>query len=358
MSIVTVAGANGQIVTLNFDTEANAALAARIAAAITAGVQDGTIVPATNADNRPPPVPSGKIGQFVQTESGATFLPPGYKAFVDTAPLSIVTGSGDADESVLSSIGQLNFFAPGGSGTVVAGGGNTRIVIQGTDTAGWSINTGKGNDQILITGPGNNTISAGEGHNFISLGTGNSVVQSTGADTITASGGDAKINAIGNTSDLIFGGNQLFYVGAGSGSATIFGGSGADTFFGSLDPAAGPNAVHAGSAGNNLLVAGAGNDTFFASPGNSTILGGTGQDSFVFTKGHGGSSDLIQLFASGQDTIDLQGYGKNEISNALKSQTVTNGSVTITLSDHTTITFAGVSSLSNSDFISTPGAGG
>src|ERR1700748_2594802 len=104
MSVVTVAGANGQSVTLQFDTEANAALAARIAAAITAGVQNETITPATNVDNRPPPVPPGQIGQFVQTNSGTTFLPPGYKAFIDTAPMSVVFGSGEADESVLSSI--------------------------------------------------------------------------------------------------------------------------------------------------------------------------------------------------------------------------------------------------------------
>ena len=54
---------------------------------------------------------------------------------------------------------------------------------------------------------------------------------------------------------------------------------------------------------------------------------------------------------SGQDSIDLQGYGKNEIADALKSQTVTDGSVTITLSDRTTITFAGVASLSANDFV-------
>jgi len=144
MSTVTVAGANGQTVVLNFDTQANAALAARIAAAITAGVNDGTILPATNADNRRPPLPPGAIGEFVQTETGTTILPPGYKAFIDTAPESVVFGSGDADESVLSSIGQMVFNATGGSGTVVAGGGDNRVVIPVSDSGNWSINTGKG----------------------------------------------------------------------------------------------------------------------------------------------------------------------------------------------------------------------
>ena len=93
-----------------------------------------------------------------------------------------------------------------------------------------------------------------------------------------------------------------------------------------------------------------------ASTGNTTIVGGGGPDRFVFTNGQAGGTDLIQNFTSGQDTIDLQGYGKNEIRNALKGQTVSGDSVTITLSDHTTITFAGVTSLTASDFIATGGA--
>jgi hypothetical protein len=81
---------------------------------------------------------------------------------------------------------------------------------------------------------------------------------------------------------------------------------------------------------------------------------------FVFNDGKAGGSALIQGFASGQDTIDLLGYGKNEVAQAVKHQHAVGGNTTITLSDHTTITFAGVSSLSVADFstVSGGGAGG
>jgi hypothetical protein len=59
---------------------------------------------------------------------------------------------------------------------------------------------------------------------------------------------------------------------------------------------------------------------------------------------------------SGRDLIDLQGYGKNEVTKALKSQLLTPGGDVIKLSDNTTITFAGVTSLSANDFVTSSGS--
>jgi hypothetical protein len=50
------------------------------------------------------------------------------------------------------------------------------------------------------------------------------------------------------------------------------------------------------------------------------------------------------------DKIDLQGFGKHAVQDALNSQTFANGSVTITLPDNTRVTFAGVTELTKSDF--------
>ena len=75
-----------------------------------------------------------------------------------------------------------------------------------------------------------------------------------------------------------------------------------------------------------------------------------GQNVFLFNNGQAGGTELIQGFASGQDTIDLQGYGKNQVANALKHQQVAGASTTITLSDNTKITFADVTNLKASDF--------
>src|ERR1700676_2922064 len=164
MATVTVTGAHGPV-SLSFDTAANAALAGKLAAAITAGVQNGSIIPAVDTDGPPPPLPPGATGEFVQTNDGLTILPAGYTAFVDAASESVVFGSGDADESVSSSVGDMTFIATGGSGTVVAGGGNNRIVIPGDDNGNWSINTGKGDDAILAMGGGNDTLNPGGGKN-------------------------------------------------------------------------------------------------------------------------------------------------------------------------------------------------
>ena len=266
----------------------------------------------------------------------------------------------------------MTFNAKGGSGTVVAGGGNNRIVIPGDDNGNWSINTGKGDDAILAMGGGSDTINPGGGNNAISLGGGKYVMQSTGDDTVIAGSGAETIAAFGAASDLIFGGaSQLYYVGT-KGSVTIFGGSGSDTFFGGT----GPDVVHGGTGGSNFLVAGTGsatlfgggerrsagrvgqarsgiacrgrqrdpqrclasgpdtlfggsgavsilggaNDTFVAGAGSATVDAPLGNNVFVFNDGKAGGSALIQGFASGQDTIDLLGYGKNEVAQALKHQ--------------------------------------
>ena len=387
MFTVTVAGAHGHAVTLTYDSAANAALAQQLANAITAGVQNGTIIPAIDTDGPPPTVPAGKTGEWVQSKAGFTILPHGYEAVVNTADQAIIFGSGDAGESILSSRDDLNFFATGGSGTVAAGGGDNRIIIPITDAGSWSINTGRGDDLISALGKGNDTINAGGGHNAITLGDGHDVVTTTGDDTVVAGSGHETIGAVGrHTSDVVYGnGSTLFFVTA-DGAATVFGGSGTDTFFGGN----GPDLVYGGSGGNNFLMAGmgtatlfgggsgdqlfavggigqalhagAGNetlsgafssgaDTFYGSAGATSIVGGFGDDTFVFTDGQAGGTATIQGFSHGSDVVDLQGYGKHAVADALKSQHKEGGNDTITLSDHTMITFLGVSNLTKSDFI-------
>lgn len=391
MPTVTVAGAHNQTVTLHYDSTTNAALARQLAAAITNGVNGGSIVPAVDTDGPPPSVPGGKTGEFVQTKDGVTVLPHGYKAVVDTAHDAVIYGSGDKGESVLASNGNLSFFATGGSGTVVGGGGHSLIFVPGNDAGAWSINTGNGDDTILALGNGRDTISAGGGHNAITLGDGNDRVTSTGDDTVVAGSGHETINAIGSGKDVVYGsGGTLFFVDAGAG-ATVFGGTGSDTFFGG----SGPDVVHGGSAGHNFLQAGdgvatlfgggngdrllaaggqgqalhagAGNetlfggaaygaDTFYGGSGSTQITGGSGKDVFAFVDGQAGGKATVQGFAHGRDLIDLEGYGKNAVKDALQSQHLVGLNNTITLSDNTTVTFIGVGKLTASDF--TGGTGG
>jgi Ca2+-binding RTX toxin-like protein len=407
MPLVTVAGAHGKFVTLSFDSASNATLAKQLASAITAGVEAHTILPADSSDG-PPPALHGATGEWIQSTDGLTMLPKGYDAVVNTSQHSVIFGSGDNSESVLSSTGNLDFFATGGSGTVVAGGGDNLISVPTTDKGKWGVYTGNGDDTLLLTGSGNDTIDPGGGHNFIQLGDGKSALKSSGDDSVLAGSGSETIAAFGKNSDLIYGiASKLDFIGD-QGSASIFGGSGSDTFFGG----SGTNLVYGGSGGNNLLFAGMGNatlfgggsgdqlftqggkaqalhagagnetlfggagfgaDTFYAGPGHDQVFGGIGNDTFVagtgaatitavpgndrfvFVNGQAGGTDSIQGFMHGLDKVDLQGYGKNEVTKALKSQHVVGTNDTITLSDDTKITFANTTMLTADDFVTNGG---
>ena len=127
---------------------------------------------------------------------------------------------------------------------------------------------------------------------------------------------------------------------AGAGNETLVGGysSGNDTFF-------------AGS-GNDLIGLGSGSDVVFAGTGSSTVIAGQGTDIFAFTNGQAGGSETIFGFKLGTDQLSLQGYASGELQRDLASAVTktdpTSGvaSTTLTLSDHTQITLAGVTSAS------------
>ena len=248
--------------TLHFDTNANAQLASVLASNISAGVLDHSISPSNDAT---PPL-SGKIGEFVDTNTPVAHLPYGYDAVINVNTIATIFGSGGNGESVLSGASNLTFIATGGSGTVVAGAGSPQkgqegnhdnkgargntIVMPIGDNGNWLIETGGGNDSISAQGGGNYTIGAGAGHNLIRLGSGNDLVQSSGHDTIYADSGAETVDATKGSKDVIFAGDSRLTYAGGSGSATIIGG-------------AGPEEIHGGSAGKNSIVAGSGNATLF-----------------------------------------------------------------------------------------------
>ena len=152
MSNVTVLGAGNQTVGLCFDTEESLTLARQLAGLITAGVQNGSIVAASDKFGAPPPVPPGKAGEFVQTKSGTVMLPNGYTALVETAAKALVFGSNAENQMILSGTSSdLTFISPGGSGTVVAAGDHNRIVLSSGDDGDWRITTGNGDDQDCRT---------------------------------------------------------------------------------------------------------------------------------------------------------------------------------------------------------------
>jgi Ca2+-binding RTX toxin-like protein len=105
---------------------------------------------------------------------------------------------------------------------------------------------------------------------------------------------------------------------------------------------------HAGS-GQDQIALGNGKSVVVAGTGSTTIGGGTGHDVFTFIQGQAGGSEFIANFTS-LDKIKLLGYGPDAEKQALQSQTVSNGSVSITLSDNTKVTLLGVNQLTDANF--------
>jgi Ca2+-binding RTX toxin-like protein len=407
MTTVTVIGAGGEEIKLQFTSSANAVLAQQLAGQVTAGVKSGALVPFEyTGDPVVPPAPLGTDGEFVQQKPGLAILPADYTAIVVNTHNSSVFGGGAPNEIVLSGNDGLTFFTGAGSGTIAAGGGHNLIVEPTVGGGNWLITTGNGSDTILALS-GSNTIAAGAGHNRIFLGSGDNLVNSLGADTISISGGGSDtINALGHDGDMVFGGTAhfTFVGGAGrssvlgqSGSETVFGGSGGGVFVGG---GAGNNVIQGGSGaatmvgggdgdqlfaagrmgdvlragagnetlsavlstGHDQLFAGPGSDSLIAGPGAATLYGGSGsatltagagRDVFAFVKGEAGGTDLVQGFAGGPDgdKVALVGYGPHAVQDALSTQQHAGGATTLTLPDGTTITFSHVASLNTSNFV-------
>jgi Ca2+-binding RTX toxin-like protein len=388
MTDVTVLGANGITVSLQYDAAKNTALAQQLAKAINDGITSGGLFAASDTTGGAGALPAGQTGAFTQYQDGLTVLPAGFASYVDATKTATVFDAGGGVESVLAGTGNLTFYSNSGFGSIAGGGGNNRLLLSGNNPGGWDIALGGGNNFISASNGGNDTISVGAtspgglvGTDQISLGSGNDLVESSAQSAaITAGAGADTVVAFG---DGVVGGGSGKLTFIGYGGTTVLGGTGSETVFGG----SGPNVLHGGTGGNNLLVAGpgagtlfgaangdqlwsngsqgqelhagagnetlsgvlsTGNDTFFGGTGSDTLLAGGGNDVFVFMKGNAGTVDIYN-FQSG-DTINLKGFGAGEVDQALKSATMNNGSTSINLSDNTKITFINFNDLNKSNF--------
>jgi Ca2+-binding RTX toxin-like protein len=395
MPNVTVQGAHGSV-SLAYDVDPNAALAQYVATAIANGIGSSTIIPADSAHSpTPPPLPTGKIGEFVQlsTPAGPVTIPKGYNYLVDAAPAaSFIDDNTNAGQDVLAGSGNLAFDAVFGSGSVIGGGGSDNIIIGPTNANPWLIAIGNGNSTVKALGSGNDTISTGTGNDSIVLGSGSTAVTTSGSATITAGSGSETVTAFG--SDLIYGASSKLLFAAGGG-ATVFGGTGSDTITGGT----GPDVFQGGTGGNNSITAGAGaatlfgggsgdqlfgngsgaqilyagalnetltgssasgaSDTFVGSAGNTTVVASPGANNggsnptnlFEFIHDSAGGTELVQgLTSIGQVDLHLSGYASND-TGSVASQNNTGGNLNVTLTDGTQITFQNITSpLTNSNF--------
>ena len=124
------------------------------------------------------------------------------------------------------------------------------------------IATGDAVGDALITGQGDDTVSAGDGADWI--------VNESGNDSIDGGGGN----------DTIFSGDTGSSLAGGAGDDAIIAGNGADTIN--------------GGTGANWLVGGGGDDLFISAGGADTMRGGDGFDTADFSSLGGPiSGDLV-----------------------------------------------------------------
>jgi Ca2+-binding RTX toxin-like protein len=394
MADVTVTGVQGTTVTIPISSAQNAQIAQQLLAEISAGEAAGTITPYTTPGFGPITAPAGQSALFISTP-GLISIPSTTGTVIDTATApTILFGGNAAQQNVVSGVGGLNYTTNLGVGTVIAGGGANVISTALTGGGNHLILTDNGNDAIFAWS-GNDTISAGGGENSIVLGSGNDLVQVTGQDTVMVGTGAATIgvtsgNALvyGGAGKLTFindgqdstvmggtgsvtvegGGGGVFHGGTdgnnlligGEGATTLFGGGNNDQLFGIgtgndlLVAGSGNESLFGLGSGNDTLKAGSGNDvitggsganTLVAGTGNATLTGGPSTNVFSFVDGQAGGHVVITDFTLGTDSLSLQGYGHDALSKALDHATVAGGSTTISLADHTTITFQNVVNL-------------
>jgi Ca2+-binding RTX toxin-like protein len=173
---------------------------------------------------------------------------------------------GTAEDDIIRSLAgdDLIYDAPGPSGGAVRG------------------------NNLIRTGAGADTVYAGYGNDTVEGGRGDDVINGQGAPA--SSPGGTIFLWTRDGADLLRG---------GGGNDTVFGASGADT----IEGGRGDDAIKSGS-GTDLLSGGWGADTFqfgFLAPTVSNYRPDSGVGE--------GQRDCIEDFQSGQDHIDLTGYG-------------------------------------------------
>ncbi|MCA9170420.1 MAG: hypothetical protein KDB23_22235, partial [Planctomycetales bacterium] len=129
-----------------------------------------------------------------------------------------------------------------------------------------------------------------------------------GSETIYGGAGTDVINSYGGA-DTIDSGDGNDYVSAGSGNDTVSGGAGVDQLYGgpgddTINGGAGDDRIY-GEAGNDTINADAGDDSIVGGAGTDTINAGAGDD--LITWQYGDDGDTVEGDA-GDDVISIVAY--------------------------------------------------
>ncbi len=270
------------------------------------------------------------------------------------------------DDTIVTNSGNTTVSGGGGHDTVSAGGQSTSV-IGGTGTLLLTVDSGMaslsgGTGSVTVTGgvAGGSFTGGSDGDNFMT-GHGHATITGGGAgDRLTGGGGDLLSAAAGNTTlvgsnadilvdargSLAFTGNDGVVFGSASGTDTIVGSGGDFTAVGR-----GGQTTVFGGAGDAKVWAGASDVTHVAGSGTGSMVAGSATSAFwigadsgvqnvLAVDGCGGGSLTVVGFRPMVDHFNAIGYGSGQ-----NAMSVSGNTLTVTLSDHTSITFLGVGSL-------------
>lgn len=255
-------------------------------------------------------------------------------------PITVVGANASTQLHVTAGSGPALVFA-GPESTTVALGSGSGTIIGGSGALTVNGAVLPGGADAIFGGSGTSSIAGGQerlvfiggsGPNRVSVGPGGVAFAGTGGSDLIANAPNALL--IGQV-----GGDQLV---ARSGGDELVAGSGNETLNGLASGA--PDVLFGGS-GSDLVQLGRGNDIFVGAGGACTVVAGSGDagmwvgagaDTFQFSAGSTGGSDVIVGFRPGTDHLALAGYAGATIF-------AHNGASAVQLSDGTQITLLGVS---------------
>ena len=261
---------------------------------------------------------------------------PGNAVIVGMGPDTIFAGGGaDSITAAANSLVGLG----GGSDTLAAGTGD--VVIGGAGAASVTM-TGVGGlffagsgTATFLGGSGSSTVVGGSGTDFVSGGAGGGLFGAGAAGGSVLTAGQQRSVLLGRASGdrlvAVGSGGDVLAAGAGNESLVGAGSSGADVFY-------------AGS-GADVITLGSGADMVFAGSGSASVSGGSGAELYGVVNGQAGGTEVISGFKLGVDRLVLGKFGAGEVARDLAGATVGAGGTTVTLSDGTRVTFAGLAAV-------------
>jgi hypothetical protein len=287
------------------------------------------------------------------------------------------TTSSAGTDTIVAGSDKDTIYTGGGAANVFSGTGDALIVLQDTLAAAATgdptsidptyynqfVRLDDGQDTVEMKGVADVVWSDAPGQSIIG-GAGTDVVALvplTGDSTLT--GGDTVAGGSGymsvyddSSSNIVYGGSGTLVVAftdgiegsvvAGAGSTVVYGSTGDTINYVTSDTSG--SAIFVGSSGESVDASGStGSLTMVLGTGNETLVGGSGAT--MFNANYDSASGLTGTITindfGGSDVFDFVGYTAAQAAAIATSGTQTSSGYQITLNDGTTVTFAGVTSI-------------